>query len=102
MAYPAGVRLPGGRASGSDLVGLGRKHHSWLHYHVTELLYQSASREDMTLMQAAWHQNKLTAHHTRYLRACESPARVRRLLPNVPAVQVNTATRCGRQMNVAQ
>ncbi len=56
--------------------------------------------EGMTLAQADWWERRLSAAEGRYLRACESLARVRRLLRHAP-VQVNIAAAGGKQVNLA-
>jgi hypothetical protein len=72
---------------------------SWLRlnlweYHVTEM--SSAS-----LPVADFWERRLSAAQRRYLRACETLARVRRLSRITPALQVNIATRDGQQVNIA-
>ena len=47
-----------------------------------------------------WEQ-RLTSAQRRYMRACESLAKVRKLSRNTPALQVNIATHGGQQVNVA-
>jgi hypothetical protein len=72
---------------------------SWLRlnlweYHVTEM--GSAS-----LTVADFWERRLSAAQRRYLRACETLARVQRLSRTTPALQVNIATRDGQQVNIA-
>jgi len=44
---------------------------------------------------------RLAASQRRYLRACETLARVRKMVRTTPALQVNIATAGGQQVNVA-
>ncbi len=70
---------------------------SWLRVQRVELSYTHAQQAEMTLPMADWWERKLTAAHGRYIRACESLARVRRLT-RPSAVQINVGD---RQVNVA-
>ena len=45
-------------------------------------------------------ERRLSAAQRRYLRACESLARVRKLGRTTPALQLNIATHGGQQVNV--
>jgi len=65
-----------------------------------ERRYSSVHEGGMTLAQADWWERRLSAAEGRYLRACESLARVRRLLHHRP-VQVNIAAAGGKQVNLA-
>lgn len=62
----------------------------WLRLHDCELRYHAAIAESMTLTKADWWERKLAHNQRRYLRACETLARVRKL--NVK-IQVNMAQR---------
>lgn len=55
----------------------------------------------MTLDRASFWEKRISAAHGRYLRACETLARVRRLTRNNPALQVNIAAQDGKQVNIA-
>jgi hypothetical protein len=48
-----------------------------------------------------WDRRLLTAQR-RFTRACETLARVRKLSRNIPALQVNIATKGGQQMNITK
>ena len=65
---------------------------AWVRLAYTEYAYNGALvAGNQTLKQADFWERRLTAAERRYLRACETLARVRRL--KVPAVQVNIAER---------
>jgi len=70
----------------------------WLRLHQVEHAYSGVmGQPSVALTHAAWWERRLSAAQGRYLRACESLARVRRLTrPN--ALQVNIG---GQQVNVA-
>ncbi len=53
----------------------------WVRLHDCELRYSAAIAESMTLTKADWWERKLAHNQRRYLKACESLARVKRLLP---------------------
>ena len=69
----------------------------WLRLQKAEMVYQQSGAVEMTLPLADWHERRLAAAHTRYIRAIESLARVRRLT-RPSAVQINVGD---RQVNVA-
>ena len=58
----------------------------WLHLYSAEALY-AQHRQDLSLRQAEFHQQRLSKAQARYLAAIRTLAQVRRL--GVPAVQVN-------------
>jgi hypothetical protein len=58
----------------------------WLHLYSTEALY-AQHKQDLSLRQAEFHQQRLSKAQARYLSAIRTLAQVRRL--GVPAVQVN-------------
>ena len=65
---------------------------AWVRLAYTEYAYNGALvAGNQTLKQADFWERRLTAAERRYLRTCETLARVRRL--KVPAVQVNIAER---------
>jgi len=64
-------------------------------YQIAQHLYARNMRGALTLEQAEFWERKLTRAQGRYLQACLTLARVRRLL--IPAVQVNVA---GMQVNL--
>lgn len=67
----------------------------WLHLHYAETIY-AQNLPALSLIQATFYQQRITAAHNRYLSAIRTLAQVRRL--QVPNVQVNIA---GQQLNVA-
>jgi hypothetical protein len=69
----------------------------WLRLQRAELAYTQVFGATVTLEQARHWERKLTAAQTRYLRACETLARVRRLSRSTP-LQVNIGA---QQVNVA-
>jgi hypothetical protein len=58
------------------------------------------SGESMAISQADWWERRLSAAQRRYLRACETLARVRKLIRRTTALQVNIAAHGGQQVNV--
>ena len=75
----------------------------WLRLQDVELRYSATvgGRESLKLSQADWWERRLSAAQRRYLRACETLARVQKLIRRTPALQVNIATKGGQQINVA-
>jgi hypothetical protein len=74
---------------------------SWLS--VQYATYQMTTRmnqEEKIVILEFW-ERRLTAAQKRYLRACETLTRVRRLMSAKPNVQVNIAANGGQQVNVA-
>lgn len=73
----------------------------WLRWQDVEWRYQTSvcEGEGVTLTKADWWERRLSATQRRYLRACETLARVRRLVR--PVVQMNIAAEGGQQVNVA-
>ncbi len=69
----------------------------WLRLQKAEMVYQQSGAVEMTLPLADWHERRLAAAHTRYIRAVESLARVRRMA-RPSAVQINVGD---QQVNVA-
>ena len=57
-------------------------------------------REEKIVILEFW-ERRLSMSQRRYLHACETLAKVRRLTSGKPAVQVNIATQSGQQINVA-
>ena len=58
--------------------------------------------ESRPIYQMDWRERRLNAAQRRYLRACETLARVRKLTRSTRAVQVNIAAAGGQQVNVAR
>ena len=71
----------------------------WLHLQEIELRYINVTKESITLTLGDYWERRLSAAQRRYLRACETLARVRRLLR--PTIQVNLAAEGGQQVNIA-
>jgi hypothetical protein len=74
---------------------------SWLavqyaNYQLTARMGQN----EKTVILEFW-ERRLTTMQRRYLRACETLVKVRRLLSKKPAIQVNIAAKGGQQVNVA-
>jgi len=73
----------------------------WLRLYVVEQGYtqKTMSDERCSLTLADYWDRRLSAAQQRYLRACETLVRVRKL--HVPALQMNIAAAGGQQVNVA-
>ena len=72
----------------------------WLRLFFMEFEYTSAwTRGSMAVTQADFLERRLNHTQRRYLRACETLARIRRMGPR--ALQVNIAAPGGQQVNVA-
>jgi hypothetical protein len=69
---------------------------AWLIHQNTQHLYARNMKASLTMKQAEYWERKVTMTQHRYLRACETLARVRRLL--IPVMQVNVGR---QQVNVA-
>lgn len=72
----------------------------WLHFHLIDCEYTAATSQDIALDSADHWERRLSAAQRRYLRACESLARIRKLARTTPALQVNIATQGGQQVNL--
>ena len=70
----------------------------WLRLNWIEYQYTNVTSHSITLTMAQHWEKRLSAAQHRYLRACESLARVRKLARNTPALQVNIGE---KQVNVA-
>jgi len=68
----------------------------WVRLQTVEQSYSNVIAQNCTLALADYWERRLSAAQRRYLRACETLARVRRL--RLPAVQVNIAD---KQVNIA-
>jgi len=72
----------------------------WLRMFVTEQRYTNiVEGAKLTMREADFWERRLSAVQRRYLRACETLARVRKLVRST--VQVNIAAEGGKQLNVA-
>jgi len=69
----------------------------WVEMQLTGLV----NTEQVSLRVVEYWEKRLSASQRRYLRACETLARVRKLTRNTPMLQVNIATERGQQVNVA-
>lgn len=72
----------------------------WLRLQDTEWRYTQQISGSMSLQLANYWERRLSAAQRRYLRACETLARVRKITRQTPALQVNIATHGGQQVNV--
>lgn len=87
MGYPAATPLEKGLIEAVI--------QAWLVQQTTQHHYARAMKGSLTMKQAEHWERRVTMTQRRYLRACETLARVRRLV--TPAVQVNVAR---QQVNV--
>lgn len=71
----------------------------WLRQNFTELTLTRAANSG-TLEQGEYWEKRLSATQRRYLRACETLARVRKLTLGTLALQVNIAAAGGQQVNM--
>lgn len=62
---------------------------AWLRLAIVEYAYSAATNEETSFVKWDYLEKRLNASQRRFLRACESLARIRRL--NVPVVQLNVA-----------
>jgi hypothetical protein len=74
----------------------------WLKLNLVELSYSGTMKQSITLTLGIYWEKRLSAAQRRFMRACETLARVRRLSRNTPALQFNIATSGGQQVNVAK
>jgi len=72
---------------------------AWLRYGLVEYQYTNVTKESLSLTLADHWDKHLGETQRRYLKACESLARVRRLL-RLPNVQINVAANGGQQVNL--
>lgn len=73
----------------------------WLRHNMLEFEHASVVNKGMSLTWGDFWDRRLAASQRRYLRACETLARVRKMVRTTPALQVNIATAGGQQVNVA-
>ena len=74
----------------------------WLRLQWVEIQLSGQSNKDqMSIRVVEYWEKRLSASQRRYLRVCETLARVRKLTRNTPLLQVNIATERGQQVNVA-
>lgn len=74
----------------------------WLRLQGIEFLLSGNTCGDrLNIRSVEFLEKRLSASQRRYLRACETLARVRKLTRNTPLLQVNIATERGQQVNIA-
>ncbi|MBC8493036.1 MAG: hypothetical protein H8D43_04545 [Chloroflexi bacterium] len=74
----------------------------WLRLNLLEATYTAVrDQQTMTIDQENFLEKRLDYAQRRYLRACETLARVRKIARRTPALQVNIAADGGQQVNVA-
>ncbi len=73
----------------------------WLHLNAAELEYADVIGGSSFAHVVDHCERRLSSAQTRYLRACETLARIRKLARSTPALQVNIAADGGQQINVA-
>ena len=74
------------------------KSHTTLYF--VELQYTAATAGDIEPSNGVHWERRLSAAQRRYLNACESRARVRKLARTTPTLQVNIAAPGGQQLNL--
>ena len=93
-------RLGYGRSSAIEKLLIEHVVLCWVRLFLMELTYTSAwNRGSMAVTQADVLERRLNQTQRRFLRACETLARIRRMGPR--ALQVNIAAPGGQQVNVA-
>jgi hypothetical protein len=70
---------------------------NWLEFQLAGQM----NRDRVSTSYIEYWEKRLSATQRRYLRACETLARVRKLTRNTPMLQVNIASEGGQQVNVA-
>ena len=70
----------------------------WWRLQEVEQRYSKVMSQSITLTQGRYWQKRLSAAQNRYLRACTTLARIRKM--RLPALQVNIAADGGQQVNV--
>lgn len=74
----------------------------WLRLQWVEIqLSGQSSKDQMSIRVVEYWEKRLSSSQRRYLRVCETLARVRKLTRNTPMFQLNIATEKGQQVNVA-
>ena len=73
----------------------------WFRLQTLEQRYSRMMSKSISLSQGQYWERRLNAAQQRYLRACETLARVRKLIRRTPVLQVNIAAKGGQQVNVA-
>jgi len=74
----------------------------WLRLQWVEMqLSGQLNKEQVSIRVVEYWEKRLSTSQRRYLRVCETLARVRKLTRNTPMLQVNIATERGQQVNIA-
>lgn len=73
----------------------------WLRLQAAEWGYSAILEDSHTMSEGDYRAKILNASQRRYLRACETLGRIRKLTHNTPTLQVNIATESGQQVNIA-
>lgn len=75
---------------------------AWLNFQYADFKVKDyVGQGGIRLIEIEFWEKRLSMSQSRYLRACEMLARVRRLLSPRPAVQINLAAENGQQVNIA-
>jgi hypothetical protein len=69
----------------------------WTDYQLTAFM----GKDNVRFVELEFWEKRLSMSQSRYLRACETLAKVRRLMSKNPLVQINIAKDNGQQVNVA-
>ena len=74
----------------------------WLRMQDVEWRYSTkiGNGKPIAISHADWWERRLSSAQRRYLRACETLARVRKLARRTPALQINVAAHGGQQVNI--
>lgn len=96
-----GIQRELGHENGSPMERLLIEHVAlcWLRLQTLEQRYSRVMSGSITLTLGQYWEKRLSAAQRRYLRACTTLARIRKM--RLPAMQVNVATEGGQQVNVA-
>jgi hypothetical protein len=73
----------------------------WLHLYLIDCEYTAATSQAIPLDSADFWERRLSAAQRRYLRACDTLARIRKLAqPPASSLQLNIAAQGGQQLNL--
>ena len=73
----------------------------WMRHYILEQRFTNVTMAGGTIDALNYWERCLNASQRRYLRACETLARVRKIVRRTPALQINIAAQGGQQVNVA-
>ena len=73
----------------------------WMRHYILEQRFTNVTLAGGTIDALNYWERCLNASQRRYLRACETLARVRKIVRRTPALQINIAAQGGQQVNVA-